>query len=124
VGYKKIEQSITLKAGEKKSSPIYNDERWQLGEVVVLGSRSSIPRSNLNTAVPVDAFSSRSLIQTGQLGTIQSLNFAAPSVNTSRQNWSEPVTLRGLSPDHLLIMINGTRYHGLAEINLGYVKGY
>ena len=40
----------------------------QMGEAVILGSRSAIQRSNLNTAVPVDAISSKSLLQTGHPG--------------------------------------------------------
>ena len=94
----------------------------QMGEVVVLGSRSVIQRSNLNTAVPVDRISSKELKQTGQPSLIQMLNFTAPSFNISRQNLSEPVTLRGLGPDHLLILLNGTRYHNLARINSGANK--
>src|SRR6187549_2380999 len=41
VGYKKIEQSITLKAGEKNPLQFTMMSDEQLGEVVVLGSRSS-----------------------------------------------------------------------------------
>src|SRR6187401_3427630 len=55
-GYKKNEQSFTLSAGETKTFQFDMVRNEQLGEVV-LGSRSVIQRSNLNTAVPVDQIS-------------------------------------------------------------------
>jgi iron complex outermembrane receptor protein len=85
--------------------------------VVILGSRSLIQRSNLNTAVPVDVISVKSLLQTSQPGLIQMLSFTVPSLNTSRQTTNEPATLRGLDPDHLLILLNGVRYHSPAVLN-------
>ena len=89
-----------------------------LGEMVVLGSRSFIQRSNLNTACSDRSISHRAqLKQTGQLILMQMLSFTAPSFNTSRQNLFEPATLRGLGPDHLLILLNNTRYHTTAYVN-------
>lgn len=123
VGYKKMEQLIILNVGETKSFQFNMIKNDQLGEVVVLGSRSFIQRSNLNTTVPVDHISSNELKQTGQQSLIQMLNFTVPSFNSSRQNLFEPVTLRGLSPDHLLILLNGARYHNTAFINNGAIRG-
>jgi len=123
VGYKKIEQTIILNSGETKSFNFGMIKDGQLGEVVLLGSRSVTPRSNLNTAVPVDGISINELKQTGQPSLIQMLNFVAPSFNTSRQHQTDPVTIRGLSPDHLLILLNGTRYHTDAGINSGAIRG-
>jgi iron complex outermembrane receptor protein len=122
-GYKKNEQSLTLNAGETKSFEFNMIRDEQLSEVVVLGSRSSIQRSNLNTAVPVDLIASKQLKQTGQLSLIQMMSFVAPSFNTSRQNLFEPVTLRGLGPDHMLILLNGTRYHNTAYVNTDAIRG-
>jgi len=122
-GYKNFQQEIVIKASETKMITVSMIRAEQLGEVVVLGSRSVIQRSNLNTAVPVDRITSKELKQTGQPSLIQMLNFTAPSFNVSRQHLSEPVTLRGLGPDHLLILMNGTRYHSLATINSGGIRG-
>ena len=74
-------------------------------------------------AVPVDVFSSAQLAQTGQTNLMQMLNFTAPSLNASMQIMTEPVTLRGLDPDHTLILLNGTRYHNIAYMNPGAPKG-
>lgn len=122
-GYKKFEQEITLAANETRMLLIKLDRQEQLGEVVVLGSRSDVQRSNLTTPVPVDAFSSRKLIQTGQSSLTQMLTFVAPSLTASRQLLNEPVTLRGLDPDHVLILMNGIRYHQMAWLNAGNLKG-
>jgi iron complex outermembrane receptor protein len=123
VGYRKFEESLLVNAGESQFPQFDMIRDDQLGEVVVLGSRSFIQRSNLNTTVPVDAIGSKELKQTHQFSLIQMLNFTAPSFNVSRENVFEPVTLRGLGPDHLLILLNGTRYHNTAFVNNGAIKG-
>jgi iron complex outermembrane receptor protein len=122
-GYKKFEQKIIVSANETLLFPVNMIREDQMGEVVVLGSRSFVQRSNLNTPVPVDVFLSNKLMQTGQSSLIQMLNFVAPSFNASRQLTNEPVTLRGLDPDHVLILMNGTRYHNMAWLYSGNLKG-
>ena len=121
-GYKKIEQTITTGAGSTKNIDFDMIPNEQLGEVAVVGSRSLVQRSNLNTPVPVDVFSSDKLVKTAQLGLVQALNYLAPSLNTGKQEFNEPVTLRGTAPDHLLILVNGTRRHTAAYMNNGNPK--
>src|SRR4030095_9742281 len=122
-GYKKVEKKITVKGDRTISFEFEMIPNEQLGEIVVLGSRSNIHRSNLNTAVPVDAFSSTELMQTGQTSLMQMLNFVAPSLRASLQFFIEPITLRGLDPDHTLILLNGSRYGNIAYINRGNPGG-
>ena len=117
-GYKKIEQTIIAEAGSTKNIDFDMIPNEPLDEVK-LGSRSAIQRSNLSTAVPVDVFSSDKLVQSAQLGLVQALNYLAPSLNTGKQEFNEPVTLRGLAPDQLLILVNGTRRHNAAYMNNG-----
>ncbi|HEX5651722.1 MAG TPA: TonB-dependent receptor [Chitinophagaceae bacterium] len=120
-GYKKIEQTIIAEAGSTKNVEFNMIPNEQLDEVK-LGSRSAIQRSNLSTTVPVDVFSSDKLVQTAQLGLVQALNYLAPSLNTGKQEFNEPVTLRGLAPDQLQILVNGTRRHTAAYMNNGNPK--
>ncbi len=122
-GYKKIEKRVTAETSTTETIDFSMTPVEQMGEVVVLGSRNFIQRSNLNTPVPVDVFSSKNLLQTGQASLTQMLNFLAPSLNASRQLVNEPITLRGLDPDHVLILVNGTRYHNMAYLNDGRVRG-
>src|SRR5664279_1529193 len=118
-GYKKIVQRVNVFAANTQIFAFSMTPNDQLGEVVVLGSRSLTQRSNLNTPVPVDVFSASKLVQTGQQGLIQMLNYLVPSLNANPQVLIEPVTLRGLDPDHVLILVNGIRYHNTARLNNG-----
>jgi len=122
-GYQSVRQEIKITAGETNELNFVLETSENLNDIVVLGSRSVIRRSNLNTTVPVDRITSKELKQTGQQSLIQMLNFTVPSFNTSRQNLFEPVTLRGLGPDHLLILMNGIRYHNPAVLNQGSIRG-
>ena len=121
-GYKKLEQTITAGTGSKKHVVFEMIPNDQL-ERVRLGSRSKIQRSNLNTPVPVDVFSSGKLVETGQISLTQMLNFLSPSFNTSREVLNETATLRGLDPQHVLILVNGIRYHPMAWIFSGNLRG-
>jgi iron complex outermembrane recepter protein len=123
VGYKRIEQAVIVEEGSTKKLELNMIPDEQVGEVVVVGSRSLVQRSNLNTPVPVDVFSFLHLAETGQPNLMQMLNFTAPSLNASMQIMTEPVTLRGLDPDHTLILLNGIRYHNIAYMNPGIPRG-
>ncbi|MEJ7739472.1 MAG: carboxypeptidase-like regulatory domain-containing protein [Chitinophagaceae bacterium] len=106
-GYKKATQGVALAPGKFQTVAITLTPDEELGEVVVLGSRSMVQRSNLNTPVPVDVFASSRLLQTGQISLTQMLNAAAPSFNASRELSNEAVTLPGPDPQHILILLNG-----------------
>ncbi|HUP13197.1 MAG TPA: carboxypeptidase regulatory-like domain-containing protein, partial [Niastella sp.] len=83
-GYKEVMQELTIENGNTKNIEVVLIRGAELGEVVVLGSRSLVQRSNLNTVVPVDVFTSKQLEQTGQVSLTQMLNYSAPSFNASR----------------------------------------
>jgi iron complex outermembrane receptor protein len=123
VGQKEVRQEVTVSNGTSQTVDVTLIPAPNSGEVVVLGSRSLVQRSNLNTAVPVDVFSAQQLEQTGQVSLTQMLTFSAPSFNASRPLINEPVTLRGLNPDQVLILVNGTRRHNMAYITPAGVRG-
>ncbi|HEU5167772.1 MAG TPA: TonB-dependent receptor, partial [Chitinophagaceae bacterium] len=122
-GYKKFEQVVLVNSGQVGFVEINMIKDEQMGEVVIVPSRSLIQRSNLNTPVPVDVFSQKQLLQTNQTSLTQMLNFIAPSFNSSREVFNEPATIRGLDPDHVLILMNRKRYHNMAWMNAGNLKG-
>src|SRR5262252_9369516 len=63
-GYKKMEKNVQLDAGVAVRFDFDMTPNGQLGEIVVVGSRSFRHRSNLNTPVPIDVFSSLHLMET------------------------------------------------------------
>lgn len=95
-----------------------------LEEVVVIGTRGG-ERTALDSPVPVDVISSTQLEETGavaaELG--QALASVAPSFNFPRQSNSgtsdlvRAGQLRGLSPDQMLVLVNGKRRHTSAIVN-------
>ena len=122
-GYKKINIEIRIEPANTQVQDFIMTPVEMLDEVVVTGSRSLTQRSNLSTPVPVDVITEHQLTQTGQASVTQMLNFAVPSFNSSRQLINEPITLRGLDPDQVLILVNGTRYHSMAFLNEGRIRG-
>ncbi len=123
-GYKKAEQIVVANSGSTIHINIEMIPAGALEELVMIGSRSTIQRTNINTPVPVDVFSRTQLVETGQISLTQILNFLAPSFNTSREVLNEPATLRGLDPQHVLILVNGIRYHNMAWLFSGGLKGH
>jgi iron complex outermembrane receptor protein len=97
-----------------------------LEEVVVVGSRAA-PRSVADSPVPVDVFGADDLARAASLGgeMSQLLHSLVPSFNFPRQSNSDtadlvrPAQLRGLSPDHTLVLVNGKRRHTTAILNTG-----
>lgn len=100
-----------------------------LGNVVVIGSRSTAARTKTETASPVDVLSSRELQATGQTEPTQMLHYVVPSFNSGRQTVADgtdhidPSTLRGLGPDQVLTLLNGKRRHNQALININGTIG-
>ncbi len=93
-------------------------------EIVVTGQRAQ-HRTRLNTLAPVDVISKDSLSALGNTELAQGLSRVAPSLNFPRPSAVDgtdtirPASLRGLSPDQTLVLVNGKRQHasGLVNIN-------
>ncbi len=86
--------------------------------IVVTASRARA-ESTLDTTVPVDVVDAQSIAGAGAFGgeLAQTLQVLVPSFNLSRQSNSgsadlvRPAQLRGLSPDQVLVLVNGKRRH-------------
>ena len=85
-------------------------------ELVVIGSRAK-PRSVVESAVPVDVVSSAEIVKQGEADLQNLVRTVVPSFNINTQPISDastlvrPANLRGLAPDHTLVLINGKRRH-------------
>ena len=91
--------------------------------VVVTGSRARHTAAE-ELAVPVDVYTAADIVQQGSTETSQVLANLSPSVNFPKQAVTDateivrPFTLRGLSPDHSLVLINGVRRHQTSLMNV------
>src|SRR5690606_1017991 len=89
----------------------------------VTGSRAA-GRSRLDTVSPVDVLSQAALTQQGTTEVADALASVAPSIVFPRPSVVDgtdsirPATLRGLSPDQTLVLINGVRAHASALVNV------
>ncbi|MBL4764619.1 MAG: TonB-dependent receptor [Colwellia sp.] len=84
--------------------------------IVVVGSRAA-PRSIADSPVPIDVIGGNELMANGISDMNSLLRTATPSYNVSAQSINDgativrPASLRGLSPDSTLILVNGKRRH-------------
>lgn len=118
IGYQNIEQQINLHEGETLSLQFEMMLEDQLNDAVVLGSRSSVHRSIMNTPVPVDVVLG-STLPTGETVITRQLANLVPAFNAAIQTLSiasvtNPARLRGLAPDQTLVLLNGRRRHTTA----------
>ncbi|MGA0546192.1 TonB-dependent receptor plug domain-containing protein [Brevundimonas sp. VNH65] len=99
------------------------DEPAAVDDVVVTGTRTP-SRSRLDTLAPVDVVTAETLQNRGTTEfaaalaqSVPSLTFQRPSV-TDGTDSIRPATLRGLSPDQTLVLVNSTRRHASALVNV------
>jgi iron complex outermembrane recepter protein len=124
IGYQAVSAPVTVVAGDAARQDFtLGRSAVQLAPIdVVIGSRARHTASE-ELAVPVDVFPAEILQQQGTMETSQILQAVAPSINFPRQSVTDagdivrPFTLRGLSPDHTLVLVNGWRRHQTALVN-------
>jgi iron complex outermembrane recepter protein len=92
-----------------------------LDELVVTGVRGEA-RSVTDSTVPIDVLSSQEFSNQGDTDLSNALRNVVPSYNVNTQPISDaativrPANLRGLAPDHTLVLVNGKRRHRAAVI--------
>jgi iron complex outermembrane recepter protein len=125
VGFKTLEIAI----GDNTTFDVkLEDGESLISEVTVIGSRGK-PRTDVNRAVPVDVITTKELQITGQTELGQMAQFTAPSFNSAKYgingvaNYADPATLRGMSPDQVLLLVNGKRRHQFSALNLNVTLG-
>jgi iron complex outermembrane receptor protein len=101
-----------------------------VNEVVVTGVRGSQARTIADSPVPIDIVSRAQIIETGKVGLKEIFSSVIPSFTLPAQNGGgvsasvPPYTVRGLTADYVLILVNGKRRHGTALIqNLATIGG-
>jgi iron complex outermembrane receptor protein len=96
--------------------------------IVITGTRRT-DRTVADSPVPVDVIGAEAIANTGQTETAKILNQLVPSFNFPQPSIADgsdalrPATLRGLSPDQTLVLINGKRRHVSALLNINGTVG-
>ena len=116
---------VSVTAGNVTTTDVtLRASRQQLASVlVVVGSRAKHTAAE-ELAVPVDVYTVDEIARAGSTETAQVLANLSPSVNFPKQAVTDatevvrPFTLRGLSPDHSLVLINGVRRHQTSILNV------
>lgn len=91
--------------------------------LVVVGTRR-LPRLVTDSAVPIDVISPRDLQSTASTDIDDILRSQIPSYNVQRHEidgsttFVRPPTLRGLSPDNTILLVNGKRRHRSGSVSL------
>lgn len=129
IGYESITADVAIDNTTKTQDFSLALSSATLTEIVVLGSRSSAPRTNIESPVPVDVITSKDVKGFAQVDVGQVLNYAAPSFSSNRQTVADgtdhvdPASLRGLGPDQVLVLVNGKRRHNSALVNINGTFG-
>src|SRR3954451_8411664 len=104
-------------------TPVSNEQT-----IIVTGTRS-VNRTVANSPVPVDVIGADQIKNSGQTETNRILNQLVPSFNFPSPSIADgsdalrPATLRGLSPDQTLVLLNGKRRHVSALLNINGTVG-
>jgi len=128
LGYTPRADSVTITAGSNVTKSFTLDRAATSIEAVsVIGTRGE-ERTVIDAPVPIDVLSSLEVRSTGRTETAQMIQALAPSFNFPRTTLGyatdnvRPATLRGLSPDQALVLVNGKRRHLSAVVNInGFV---
>ena len=107
---------------DMSSDTAAEEEVIELEEQVVIGSRAR-PRSVIDSAVPIDTIRGDDLAKQGVTDLQDMFRNLVPSYNVNTQPISDagtvvrPANLRGLAPDHTLVLVNNKRRHRAAVIH-------
>ena len=128
IGYASRTDTVTITAGTTVTHDfVMTKAATALEAVTTLGTRGE-QRTVLDAPVPIDVLPALEIRSTGRTETAQMLQALAPSFNFPRTTLGDatdnvrPATLRGMSPDQALVLINGKRRHLSAVVNInGFV---
>src|SRR5688572_373952 len=129
IGYAAGQETVIVTGGASVSRNFsLRQTGISLDQVVVTGSRRT-DRTVVDAPVPIDVLSSEDIQRTGLTATSEIIQMLAPSFNFPRPSVNDctdhirPATLRGLGPDQVLVLINGTRRHNTALVHVNQSVG-
>jgi iron complex outermembrane receptor protein len=104
------------------------DASDKVDEVVVTGTRVG-GQSQLQSISPINVISAQRITDQGTRELATALSTITPSIDFPRPSLTDgsdsvrPATLRGLSPDEALVLINSKRQHSTALVNINGTVG-
>ena len=110
----------------QETSP--SSDAQTLDTLIVTGTRVA-DRTVAESTAPIDIITPEVLESTGTVELATALSRAVPSLNFPRAAINDgtdamrPAQLRGLAPDHTLVLVNGKRYHPGALVNVNGSQG-
>ena len=124
ITYLPLAVDVTVRAGETVMQDLsLRRSTVQLAPIaIVVGSRAHHKAAD-EVAVPVDIIPAEVIAKQGTSELSAILQSVSPSVNFPRQSVTDaddivrPFTMRGLSPDHTLVLVNGVRRHRTALVH-------
>ena len=114
-----------VRAQEAPGNP---EDAKTLDTLIVTGTRVA-DRTVAESLSPIDIITPEVLQSTGTTELATALSRALPSLNFPRAaindgtDSARPAQLRGLAPDHTLVLVNGKRYHPGALVNVNGSQG-
>ena len=122
IGYHTERRDIVISDGQTTHLDLaLSSEVIALEGVVAVGSRAR-PRTVTESMVPIDAIPPADFVDQGETDVADLLRTVVPSYNINPQATGDaakiirPANLRGLAPDHTLVLVNGKRRHRAAAI--------
>lgn len=129
IGFANSTQTVSISAGQSTAANFaLTPSALAVDAVVGIGTRRA-NRTVTQSPVPVDVLPAAAIENSGLIETAQILQRLAPSVNFPRTSITDgtdhlrPVTLRGLAPDQVLVLLNGKRRHNTALVHLNGSPG-
>jgi iron complex outermembrane receptor protein len=121
-------EPVTGETAEEESAAAEEAQANPDDAIVVTGTRT-LGRTVADSPVPIDVLAGASLTNMGTGEVNRALNALVPSFNFPQPSIADgtdvlrPATLRGLSPDQTLVLVNGKRRHVTALLNINGTVG-
>ena len=98
------------------------EDASSVDEVIVTGTRVAGLKA-VDSPAPIQVLGAPALARIGSAGLIDALALSVPSFNAQAigndmANETLAARLRGLSPNHVLVLVNGKRRHGTANLSI------
>lgn len=126
--YKTVSEEIEILAEDSLERHFYLKTINEIDEKSELGNRS-LEKSFLEASSPVQIITSKEIKESGRTELSQVLHYFIPSFHSTYQTISDgtdhidPVTIRGLGTDQILVLINGKRKNSSSLLNVNGTIG-